>query len=158
MSETKAEWKGRTLLFLISQCITLFGFTLIQMAVVWYVTIRISLGPWVAAFAVCPYLPQFLISYISVVWADRYSRKKLIIGADTVITRVTLLMWIAMLFISADPALLLCLLIMSAIRSLGSGVQTPAVNAVIPQFVQMDQLMRYNGISATMQSVVQVLC
>ena len=155
MSETKTEWKGRTLLFLISQCITLFGSTLVQMAVVWYVTIRTSSGAWVAAFTVCSYLPQFLISFISGVWADRYSRKKLIIGADAVIALVTLLKWIAMPFISADPALLLCLLIMSAIRSLGSGVQTPAVNAVIPQLVPVDQLMRYNGINATMQSVVQ---
>lgn len=155
MSETKTEWKGRTLLFLISQCITLFGSTLVQMAVVWYVTLRTSSGAWVAAFTVCAYLPQFLISFISGVWADRYSRKKLIIGADTLIALVTLLMWIAMPFISADPALLLCLLIMSSIRSLGSGVQTPAVNAVIPQLVPVDQLMRYNGINATMQSVVQ---
>ena len=78
MSETKTEWKGRTLLFLISQCITLFGSTLVQMAVVWYVTLRTSSGAWVAAFSVCAYLPQFLILFISGVWADRYSRKKLI--------------------------------------------------------------------------------
>lgn len=37
---------------------------------------------------------------------------------------------------------------------LGAGIQTPAVNAVIPQLVPEDQLMRYNGINATMQSIV----
>ncbi len=37
---------------------------------------------------------------------------------------------------------------------LGAGIQTPAVNAVIPRLVPADQLMRYNGINATMQSIV----
>ena len=44
---------------------------------------------------------------------------------------------------------------MSVIRSFGAGIQTPAVNAVIPQRVPEDQIMRFNGINATMQSVVQ---
>ena len=56
--------------------------------------------------------------------------------------------------ISSEPALLGGLLVMSVIRSLGAGIQTPAVNAVIPQLVPEDQLMRYNGINATMQSIV----
>lgn len=56
--------------------------------------------------------------------------------------------------ISAEPVLLAGLLGMSAVRSLGAGIQTPAVNAVIPQLVPEDQLMRYNGIHAVMQSVV----
>lgn len=155
MREAQPKWKGRTLLFLISQCITLFGSTLVQMAIVWYVTIQTSSGAWVAAFTVCSYLPQFLISFIAGVWADRYSRKKLIIFADTVIAIVTLAMALAMPRITEAPALLSGLLMMSVIRSFGAGIQAPAVNAVIPQLVPEDQLMRYNGVNATMQSLVQ---
>ena len=44
---------------------------------------------------------------------------------------------------------------MSVIRSLGAGIQTPAVNAVIPQLVPEEHLMRCNGINAAMQSAVQ---
>ena len=44
---------------------------------------------------------------------------------------------------------------MSIIRSIGAGIQTPAVNAVIPHLVPEEHLMRYNGINATMQSIVQ---
>lgn len=101
------------------------------------------------------YLPQFLISFVGGVLADRYPRKKLIIGADTIIASVTLLMAAAIPDITTEPILLTGLLLMSVIRSLGAGIQTPAVNAVIPQLVPEDQLMRYNGINATMQSVVQ---
>ena len=143
------------MLFLISQCITLFGSTLVQMAIVWYVTIQTSSGVWVAAFTVCSYLPQFLISFVAGVWADRHSRKKLIIGADSLIALVTFLMVLAIPHITDKTVVLGGLLVMSVIRSFGAGIQTPAVNAVIPQLVPEDQIMRFNGINATMQSVVQ---
>ena len=83
----RTGWQKRILLFLTSQCITLFGSTLVQMALVWYATMQTSSGVWVAAFTVCSYLPQFLISFIGGVWADRYHRKKLIIGADLLIAK-----------------------------------------------------------------------
>ena len=156
MSESQQiGWRKNIILFLTSQCITLFGSTLVQMAVVWYATMKTSSGVWVAAFTVCAYLPQFLISFLGGVWADRYNRKRLINGADALIAIVTLMMVFAIPYISSEPALLGGLLLMSVIRSLGAGIQTPAVNAVIPQLVPEDQLMRYNGINATMQSVVQ---
>ena len=148
------DWKKRTILFLTSQCITLFGSTLVQMALVWYATMQTSSGAWVAVFTVCSYLPQFLISFLGGVWADRYHRKKLIIGADMLIAFATFIMVLAIPHISLEPILLSGLLVMSIIRSLGAGIQSPAVNAVIPQLVPEDQLMRYNGINATMQSIV----
>lgn len=155
MDEKQTTWKRQAMLFLISQCITLFGSTLVQMAIIWYVTIQTSSGVWVAAFTVCSYLPQFLISFVAGVWADRHSRKKLIIGADSLIALVTFLMVLAIPHITDKTVILGGLLVLSVIRSLGTGIQTPAVNAVIPQLVPEDQIMRFNGINATMQSVVQ---
>ena len=155
MDQTQNHWQKKTALFLAGQCITLFGSMIVQMSVIWYVTLKTSSGGWVAAFTVCSYLPQFLISFFAGVWADRYSRKKLIILSDGVIAITTLIMFLFMPMISSDAVLLGALLVMSVIRSLGTGVQTPAVQAVIPQIVPQGHLMRYNGIHATMQSVVQ---
>lgn len=147
-------WQKQILLFLLSQCITLFGSTLVQMAVIWYVTIKTASGTWVAAFSVCAYLPQFLISFWGGVWADRYDRKTLIIGADAAIALITLAMVWLLPYLSSEPELMGGLLIMSLLRSVGAGIQTPAVNAVIPQLVPAAQLMRYNGLNAAMQSLV----
>ena len=155
MNQTKNNWKRRTLLFLSGQCITLFGSMIVQMAIIWYVTLKTSSGGWVAAFTICSYLPQFLISFFAGVWADRYSRKKLILLADGVITIATLIMFVIMPMFSSDLVLLSALLIISIVRSIGAGIQTPAVNAVIPQLVPEEYLMKYNGINATMQSIVQ---
>ena len=155
MDQAQNHWKRKTILFLISQCITLFGSMIVQMSIIWYVTLKTSSGGWVAAFTICSYLPQFLISFFAGVWADRYSRKKLIILADGVITFATLVMFLVMPMISSDSILLSALLAVSIIRSVGAGIQTPAVNAVIPQLVPEEYLMKYNGLNATVQSIVQ---
>lgn len=155
MDQVQNHWKRKTILFLISQCITLFGSMIVQMSIIWYVTLKTSSGGWVAAFTICSYLPQFLISFFAGVWADRYSRKKLIILADGVITVATLVMFLVMPMISLDSILLSTLLAVSIIRSVGAGIQTPAVNAVIPQLVPEEYLMKYNGLNATVQSIVQ---
>ena len=96
-----------------------------------------------------------MISFFAGVWADRYNRKKLIVLADGVITIATLIMFLVMPMISSDFVLLSALLVISIVRSIGAGIQTPAVNAVIPQLVPEEYLMKYNGINATMQSIVQ---
>ena len=157
MNQTQNNWKRKTLLFLASQCITLFGSMIVQMSIIWYVTLKTSSGGWVAAFTICSYLPQFLISFFAGVWADRYNRKKLIVLADGVITIATLIMFLVMPMISSDFVLLSALLVISIVRSIGAGVQTPAVNAVIPHLVPAEYLMKYNGINATIQSIVQFI-
>ena len=155
MNQTQNNWKSKTMLFLASQCITLFGSMIVQVSIIWYVTLKTSSGGWVAAFTICSYLPQFLISFFAGVWADRYNRKKLIILADGVITIATFIMFWVMPMISSDFVLLSALLVISIIRSIGAGVQTPAVNAVIPHLVPAEYLMKYNGMNATMLSIVQ---
>ena len=155
MNQTQNNWKSKTMLFLASQCITLFGSMIVQMSIIWYVTLKTSSGGWVAAFTICSYLPQFLISFFAGVWADRYNRKKMIILADGVITIATFIMFWVMPMISSDFVSLSALLVISIIRSIGAGVQTPAVNAVIPHLVPEEYLMKYNGMNATMLSIVQ---
>ena len=155
MSSPTNNWSRKTIVFLLSQCITLFGSTLVQFAIVWYVTLQTSSGVWVSALTVCAYLPQFLISFVGGVWADRYSRKMLIIASDAAIALFTLALMLLMPQIASGEPLMYALLIVSALRSVGAGIQTPAVNAVLPQLVPEEQLMRYNGINATMQSIVQ---
>ena len=157
MDQTQNNWTRKTILFLASQCITLFGSMIVQMAIIWYVTLKTSSGGWVAAFTICAYLPQFLISFFAGVWADRYSHKKLILLSDGIIAIATLILFVAIPMISMDNLLLSSLLAVSIIRAIGAGVQMPAVNAVIPRLVPEEHLMKYNGMNATMQSIVQCI-
>lgn len=146
---------SKAALFLISQGITLFGSSLVQFAIVWYVTLQTSSGVWVSMLTVAAYVPQFAISFVSGVWADRYPRKRLIILSDSAIAAATLLLAILMPLIGEGTPILLALVAISVVRSIGTGIQTPAVGAAIPQLVPEDKLMKFNGINSTIQSLVQ---
>ena len=149
------NYKKKAALFLTSQGITLFVSSLTQFAMIWYVTMQTSSGVWVSAMTVAAYLPQFLISFFSGVWADRYSRKRMIVLSDALIAVATLLLAVLFPLIPGGTPILLSCMAISAIRSIGTGIQTPAVNAAIPQLVPEDQLMRFNGVNSTVQSLVQ---
>lgn len=155
MEPSFANWKRRTALFFISQAITLFGSTIIQFAIVWYVTLKTTSGAWVAALTVCSFLPQTLISFVSGAWADRHSKKMLIIVSDAAIALSTLALFLLMPHIQNDTAVLSALLLASVVRSVGAGIQMPAVGAMTPDLVPEEHLMRANGVNATLQSVIQ---
>lgn len=101
--ESQNNWKKRILLFFISQSITLFGSQLVQMAVLWYITLQTDCGGWIAAFSVFSYLPQFFISFIGGALADRKSKKHLILLSDGLIAAVTLVMVLLMPRLSSEP-------------------------------------------------------
>lgn len=104
--------------------------------------------------SLCGFLPQIVVSLFAGVWADRYHRKKLIIYSDAMTAASTLLL--ATLFLMGYDSLW-TIFIVSAIRSFGAGIQTPAVNAVIPQLAPPEKLMRVNGINGSIQSMIMLL-
>ncbi len=136
-------WKRKITLLLTAQTISLFGSSLVQYAIIWYITLSTSSGMMMTISTVCGFLPQIAISIFAGVWVDRYNRKKLIMLADAIIAFVTLLLAIS--FLMGDENIWL-LFVVLLIRSAGTGLQTPAVNAIIPQIVPQDDLMRINGI------------
>lgn len=153
--ESQNNWKKRILLFFISQSITLFDSQLVQMAVLWYITLQTDCGGWIAAFSVFSYLPQFFISFIGGALADRKSKKHLILLSDGLIAAVTLVMVLLMPRLSSEPFFPAALLLMSFLRAAGAGIQTPAVQAAAAQLVPEEHRMQYNGIFSAMQSFVQ---
>lgn len=144
-------------LFLVSQSITLLGSTVVQMAIVWYITVHTLSGGWIALCSVCSYLPQFVVSFWGGVWADFYSRKFLIITADLFAAAAAFAMMICISYMKDEIQIFYLLLFMSVLRSAAAGVQVPAVNAVIPQIAPKKQLMRFNGINMAVQSAVQLV-
>ncbi len=149
------KWRGKVIAFLAGQGISLFGSQIVQMAIIWHVTLETSSGVWVTILTLAAFLPQMVMSLFAGVWADRYDRKSVIIIADMVIAATTLLLALYMMSGVAGAAVLPAIIIVSAIRSLGSGIQTPTVNAILPQIVPEDKLIRVNGINGSVQSVVQ---
>ena len=149
------NWKKNTALFLSSQAISLFGSSVVSFAIVWFVTRETSSGLWVSLLTVSSYLPQFVVSFFAGVWADRYSRKKLIIAADTMIAIFTCLLVFLIPQFTDTGTMMPALIGISFIRSVGAGIQTPAVSAIIPSIVPEEKLLKVNGYNASIQSAVQ---
>ena len=148
------SWKQKTTLFLTSQAISLFGSSLVQYAIIWHITLQTKSGVMTTLATLCGFIPQVLISLFAGVWADKYSKKMLIILADGAIALSTLI--IAILFLSGNESVWLLFLVL-VIRSFGSGVQTPTTTSFIPEIVPEKELMRINGINTTVQSVMLIL-
>ncbi len=147
------RWKKNTVLFLTSQLISLFGSSLVQHAITWYITLKTQSGMMMMLAIICGFLPTFFLAPFAGVWADRYHRKTLIILSDSLIALATLM--VAILFLTGHDALWL-LLVASAVRAFGSAVQIPAVGAFLPQLVPEDQLTRINAVNSSIQSLVML--
>lgn len=148
------NWKKNIIIFLSSQTISLFGSSLVQYAIFWYITLNTKSGVMMTIYIICGFVPSFLLSPFAGVWADRYNRKWLINVADGLIAIATLVL--AILFISGYKEMWL-LFVISAIRAIGTGIQTPAVGAIIPQIVPEDKLTKVNGTNSSIQAIVMLI-
>src|SRR5690554_2765123 len=148
------DWKRKVILFLTGQTISLMGSALVQYAITWHITLTTQSGVMMTVSIICWFLPTLFISPFAGVWADRFHRKTLIILADSFIAISTLVL--AILFFMGYNSLAL-LFVMSAIRALGSGVQSPAIGALLPQLVPRDKLTRVNAANGSIQAAVTLV-
>jgi DHA3 family macrolide efflux protein-like MFS transporter len=147
-------WKTNTILFLGAQNISLFGSLLAQYAITWHITLKTASGTMLTDLVVAAFLPMFFISPFAGVWADRFNRKYLINVADAVIAAATLI--VAICFMAGYDEFWL-LWLCTGIRSMGQGVQMPAVNAFIPMIAPQEHYARINGVNSTIQSFGNLL-
>lgn len=154
LAADRPRWRRDVTIFLSGQTVSLFGSMLVQYAVMWHLTLETKSGTVMALAAIFGFLPQAIVSIFGGVWADRLNRKYLIIGADAAIALSTLALALLMLGGLSDLWLIYLTL---AIRSVGAGIQMPAVSALIPQITPSDKLMRVNSINGSIQSAMALL-
>ena len=153
-ADSMPGWKRQVSVFLVGQTITTFGSLLVQYALLWHLTLTTKSGVVLALAAIFGFLPQAVVSIFAGVWADRMNRKLMIILSDSTIALATL--GLAFFMLSGVDDLWLIFLVM-AVRSVGAGIQMPAISALIPQIVPTDKLMRVNGINSSVQSSLLIV-
>ncbi|SDE93412.1 MFS transporter, DHA3 family, macrolide efflux protein [Fontibacillus panacisegetis] len=150
-NQVMGNWKRNIILFLSSQSLSLFGSSLVQYAMMWHITLTTESGIMMTLYIICGFIPTFILSPIAGVWADRYNRKILIMLSDGMIAIATLIL--AIVFLMGYDSIWL-LFVMAAVRAMGTGVQTPAVGAILPQIVPKDKLTKINGINGSLQAII----
>lgn len=150
MSDAK-HWRYGAAAYLFSANMFVFGSSTVVFAVLWHIALVTSSGAWMTYASLAGALPALLVAPFAGVWADRCRRNWLIIGSASGVSVLTLIL--AFVFVSYPHDLWL-LLTISAIRSVGNGLQTPAANALLPQLVPTKQLTRMNGLNQIVQSLM----
>lgn len=144
----------RVVLFLLSQNLSIFGSSVVGFAIIWHITLETSSGVYLMLATLAQMVPHLIISLYSGVWADRYSRKTLIMISDSFIAIATMVL--AILF-SLGWESIWAILAVSVSRSIGSGVQGPAVNAIVTQLVPEEHLVRIQGINQSLISALMLI-
>lgn len=147
-------WQKKVAIFISSQSLSMFGSMLVQYAIIWYVTLSTKSGTALTISTLVGFLPSLLISPFAGVWADRYPRKLLIIASDLLTATSTL--GLAIAFLMGYQELWLIYLV-AGIRSLGGGIQMPAVNALLPQIVPPERLVKINSIFGTIHPFIMIV-
>ncbi|MGR6687441.1 MFS transporter [Furfurilactobacillus rossiae] len=148
------HWQRNTGLFLAAQNFFLFGSSSVFFAILWYIALKTSSGTWMMLATLAQSLPQILVSLWAGVWADRSNRRNLLMWATGMVTVVTL--GIALMFYFGWRDLWLLLLI-AAVRSMGTGVEMPVGNALLPQLTPRKQLTRMNGLNQLINAILLLI-
>jgi MFS transporter, DHA3 family, macrolide efflux protein len=136
------------------QAVSLLGSSLVQFALVWWLT-RTTNSASVLAFAtLISLLPQILIGPFAGALVDRWNRRRVMIVADSVIALATLvialLFWLNQTSVWAIYALLL-------VRATGSAFHWPAMQASTTLMVPGEHLGRVAGLNQALGGIAAIL-
>lgn len=132
------------------QAVSQLTSSVLQMAIVWYLIAEGASGVIIALSGIMAFLPQGFLGLFVGVYIDRHNRKAIMIWSDLLIAGAGLCLVIAGLF--GKPSIALIMLVL-ALRSVGTAFHAPSLGAVVPLIVPKDELSKYAGYSQGLQSV-----
>lgn len=148
------KWQYKLFAYMASQGVSLLGSTIVSFAVMWYVTLKTASGIAIAGVTITTYLPQAIIMLYGGVLADRYPPKKIVILADSSVALSTFIL--ALLFLAGIDNIA-WIFFFNCLRSLGSGIQMPAIKSMLPLFVPEKELMRANSAYTSIWCIIQLI-
>lgn len=147
------KWQVRFWAIFIGQALSLCGSALTQFVVLWWITDTTGSVSALAIAGMAALLPQALLSPLGGVFADRYSRRLLMIVADTV---SALCMMVLITLFLTERIELWHAWVMLGMRSAMQAFQTPAAAASTYMLVPEHFLLRAAGLNQSLQSLTVV--
>lgn len=152
-SQLPDNWAFRFFTIWSGQAFSLFGSSLVQFALVWYLTQETGSATILATATLVALLPQIVLGPFAGALVDRWNRRIIMIVADSAIAIATLgLIW---LFAIERVAVWHIFAIM-AIRSLGGAFHHPAMTSSTSLMVPDKHLSRVAGANQTLQGLINV--
>ncbi len=158
--ETTSNWKyaqkWQAPFFTIwgGQAFSLLGSMLVSFTLIWWLTKTTGSATVLATATLVGLLPQILLGPISGTLVDRWSRRLVMIVADSVIALATLVL--ALLFLTGKVEIWQVYALM-AIRSIAGGFHWPAMTASTTLMVPSEQLARIQGLNQMLQGGMNIV-
>lgn len=148
------RWAPKFFTVWIGQAFSLVGSSLVQFALVWWLTRETGSATVLATATLIALLPQIFLGPFAGTLIDRWNRKTVMIVADSVIAIATLvLIYIFIIGRQNIWAIFTILLI----RSAGSTFQYPAMEASTSLMVPKKHLARIAGLNQTLGGVINII-
>lgn len=128
--------------------------SVLQIAIVWYLTQTTESAAIITMSTLAGYLPRGVLGLFTGAYIDRYDRKKIMIFSDLIIALAALIM--AGVALWTDLPVWLILLVL-CIRSVGAAFHSPSLGAVIPTIVPKEELARCAGFLQGFESVSLII-
>jgi len=149
--EIPANWLRNFLPMFIGQVVSLLGSSLVQFALVWYVTRQTGSATVLAATTTAALLPQILLGPFVGALVDRWNRKRVMIFADLAVALATAVLAALFAFNLVQIWHIIAILF---IRSLAGIFQGPAKTASISLMVPKESLIRLGGINQAVSGLI----
>jgi DHA3 family macrolide efflux protein-like MFS transporter len=148
------NWAVRYFTIFTGQAFSLFGSSLVQFALVWYLTLKTGSATVLATASLFAMLPQILLGPIAGTYVDRHNRRLIMIISDSLIALSTLVL-VYLFWVNRVEVWHIYLI--SALRSAGGAFHFPAMSASTTLMVPEKHLSRVAGANQTLQGLVSIV-
>lgn len=148
------NWKKRFYTVWIGQAFSLLGSSLVDFALIWWLTEKTGSETILALSSLTAIVPTMLLGPFAGALIDKFSRRRVMILADGGIALVTVCLLTAFLTGQEQVWMFFAVLFL---RSLGSAFHKPAMLASTTLMVPGDQLTRVGGMNRILQGAMHVV-
>lgn len=144
------DWKCKFIIIWTGQAVSIFTSSVIQMAIIWYLTEKTGSAAILSLATFAGFLPHAVLGPFIGVLVDRYNRKTIMIVSDVFIAATTMVLVISGIYGELSVWLIMAVLFA---RSVGTAFHWPSLQAVTPLIVPEDNLTKCAGYSQAVESV-----
>lgn len=148
------NWKKTFYTIWVGQAFSQLSSSILQFAIVWYLTDKTKSGIVLSMAMLVGFLPQGVLGPFIGVYIDRLNRKMIMAVSDLAIAAASLVLAVCAFGGELPVWLVLAVLL---IRAIGTAFHTPTLQAVTPQLVPKEELTKCAGYTQSLQSVSQIL-
>lgn len=148
------NWKSRFFLIWTGQAFSLFGSSLVDFALIWWLTIETGSENILAFSSLLALLPRMILGPFAGAIIDRMNRKKVMLLADGAIAVVTVIL---VVMVHLDVVSVAVVLLVLFLRSMGAMFHQPAMKSATALLVPEEQLARIGGFNNILNGAMKIV-